>query len=305
MSSTELLPTPVVLAATEEPPAGTEPPRGGRVRRRGSRRWLAWLGTAALGFAAVLFAIPFVWMISGSFKDASEILDTPPTLLPQQFTFDNYVQLFQNLNFGMYLMTTLGVVALSMIGLLLRAMAGYGFAKFEFRGKKVIYAAVLATMLIPEQVTMIPTYLILNELKLTNTLIGIVMPGLVSAFSIFLFRQFMSTIPNDLIAAARMDGAGEFRIFVQIVLPISGPILAIQALLTFIGSWNSFIWPLIVATDQRNYTLSVGLALLNGQYGADYGLQMAGAAVMVVPILIVFAVAQKWIVRGFATSGLK
>ena len=254
---------------------------------------------------AVLVSVPFLWMLSGSLKPESEVLDIPPTLWPREFTWDNYRQLFESLNFGVYLTNTLMVVGLSLFGLLLRAMAGYAFAKFDFPGKEPIYVVVLATMMIPDQVTMIPTYLILNQLGLTNTITGIVLPGLVSAFNVFLFRQFFSTVPNELLEAGRLDGAGEVRIFLRLILPVSGPILAIQALLTFIASWNSFLWPLIVATEQDKYTLSVGLALLEGQYSSNYGVLMAGAAVMVLPILVVFVLCQRYVVRGFMMSGLK
>jgi multiple sugar transport system permease protein len=146
-------------------------------------------------------------------------------------------------------------VLISFVGLLLMAMAGYGFAKFHFRGRGVMFALVLATMMIPVQVTMIPTYLVLNSVNLTNTLVGIALPALVSAFSIFLFRQFMVTIPDELLEAARLDGAGEARVFASIVLPMSRPILAVQGVLTFIAGWNSFLWPLIIANAEEKYTL--------------------------------------------------
>ena len=142
-------------------------------------------------------------------------------------------------------------------------------------------------------------------MKLTNTLVGIALPTLVSGFSIFLFRQFMSTIPTEMLEAARLDGAGEFRTFWQIVLPMSGPILAVQVVLTFISGWNSFLWPLIIASDQKLYTLSVGLALLNQQLAVNPSLQMAAASVMVVPILVIFIIFQRYVMQGFALSGLK
>jgi multiple sugar transport system permease protein len=163
----------------------------------------------------------------------------------------------------------------------------------------------LATMMIPIQVTMIPTYLILQHMKLVNTIIGMAIPTLVSGFSIFLFRQFMATIPNEILEAGKLDGAGEWRIFIKIVMPMSIPILAVQAVLTFISGWNSFLWPLILSNDQSKYTLSVGLSLLNKQVSTNPSLQMAAASLMVVPILIVFAFLQKYIVQGFALSGLK
>jgi multiple sugar transport system permease protein len=260
---------------------------------------------AALALGALITAFPLIWMLLSSVKPQSEAIDYPPRLLAQEPTFEYYVQLFTELDFGRYLVNTLIVVAIGAVGLLFMAMAGYAFAKYDFRGKGGLFFLVLATMMIPVQVTMIPTYLILIGFKLTNTLVGIALPTLVSGFGIFLFRQFMSTIPTELLEAARLDGAGEFRTFLTIVLPMSKPILAVQAVLAFIAGWNSFLWPLIIASDQNLYTLSVGLALLNQQLAVNPSLQMAAASVMVVPILIVFIIFQRYVVQGFALSGLK
>ena len=275
------------------------------VRRRKKLNALTITIGAGLAIGAVLTAFPFIWMIASSFKPQSESIDFPPTVLPQAPTLDYYIVLFTELDFGRYLVNTVLIVLISYIGLMLMAMAGYAFAKFEFRGKKALFFVVLATLMIPVQVTMIPTYLIINQLNLTNTLVGIALPTLVSGFSIFLFRQFMSTIPTEMLEAARLDGAGEFRTFWQIVLPMSKPILAVQVVLTFIAGWNSFLWPLILSSDQKLYTLSVGLNLLNQQLAVNPSLQMAGASVMVVPILIVFIIFQRYVIQGFALSGLK
>jgi multiple sugar transport system permease protein len=274
-----------------------------RLRRRG--RVVRAVVTSLIALCGLVFAVPFLWMVSGSFKPVSEALSRPPTLLPVRFTWSNYVRLFSELNFGVYLTNTVIVVALAMVGLLLRAMAGYGFAKLRFRGRGVLFAIVLATMMIPDEATMIPTFLVLTRLGLINTYIGIVLPTFVTGFSIFLFRQFMSTIPDSILEAARMDGASEWRIFFRIVLPLSGPILGVQALLCFIAGWNSFIWPLVLATKQSMYTMSVGLALLDGQYASEYGLQMAGSALMVLPVLILFVIAQRHIMQGFTISEMK
>ncbi|MFZ0476540.1 MAG: carbohydrate ABC transporter permease [Halobacillus sp.] len=253
----------------------------------------------------ILVSIPFIWMISSSFKPESEVLSMPPAIIPDNPTIQNYIELFTNLNFAVYLRNTLVIVLFSFLGLLFNAMAGYGFAKYSFKGREKIFYIVLATMMIPGQVTMIPVYLLLNAMGLTNTMTGIVLPGLAVAFSIFLFRQFMTTIPDDLLEAARLDGAGEFYIFFRLVVPIAKPIFAVQGILTFIAGWNSFLWPLIIANDEGLYTLSVGLSLLQGQYASNFALQMAGAAFMVVPIIIIFAFFQKYIVEGFTMSGLK
>ena len=276
-----------------------------RTDRRRAGRTLRVLITVALSVGALVTAFPLFWMVSGGLKPKSEALDFPPTLLPVTPTLDNVARLFTELDFGRYFVNTIIVVLIGGVGLLLMAMAGYAFAKFEFRGKRVMFFLVLATLMVPVQVTMIPTYLILNGMKLTNTLVGIALPTLVSGFGVFLFRQFMSTIPTELLEAARLDGAGEFRTFWRIVLPMSGPILAVQSVLVFITGWNSFLWPLIIASDQKLYTLSVGLSLLNKQLAVDPGLQMAAASVMVLPVLVVFIVFQRYVVQGFALSGLK
>jgi multiple sugar transport system permease protein len=270
-----------------------------------AQRSLTIIVAVALLIGALITAFPFLWMLLASFKPQREALDFPPTLLPLSPTLEHYVTLFTELDFGRYLVNTLLVVAISFVGLLIMAMAGYGFAKFEFRGRRWMFFLVLATMMIPVQVTMIPTFLILNAMKLTNTLAGIALPTLVSGFNIFLFRQFMTTIPSEMIEAARLDGASEMRIFFSIVVPLALPIFAVQAVLTFIASWNSFLWPLIIANDQRLYTLSVGLSLLNQQLAVNPSLQMAAAALMVVPMFIVFLIFQRHIVQGFTLSGLK
>ena len=275
-----------------------------RARARARRRVTMLIGIA-LAIGALITAFPFIWMLATAFKPQRESVRYPPTIAPEQPTLEWFQTLFTELDFGRYLVNTVIVVLIGMVGLLFMAMAGYAFAKFDFRGRRWMFFVVLATMMIPIQVTMIPTYLILNGMKLTNTLLGIALPTLVSGFSIFLFRQFMTTIPDEMLEAARIDGAGEFRTFWQIVLPMSGPILAVQVVLTFISGWNSFLWPLIIASDQKLYTLSVGLALLNQQLAVNPSLQMAAATVMVVPILIVFIIFQRYVIQGFALSGLK
>lgn len=272
--------------------------------RRPGRGMTLLIGVA-LTIGALVTAFPFIWMITSSVKPQRESIAFPPRIFSTHPTLQYFRELFTNLDFGRYLINTIVVVLIGFIGMIFMAMAGYGFAKFEFKGKSTMFFAVLATMMIPVQVTMIPTYLILNSLHLTNTLVGIAIPTLVSGFNIFLFRQFMSTLPSEIFEAAKLDGAGELRTFWQIVMPMSKPILAVQAILTFIAGWNSFLWPLIIANDQNLYTLSVGLSLLNRQISVNPSLQMAAASLMVLPILAVFIVFQRFIVQGFALSGLK
>jgi len=193
---------------------------------------------ALLGLGALITSFPFVWMVTSSLKPLSESRLIPPSLLPQDPTLDSYVRLFTELDFTRYLVNTLIVVAISFMGMFLIAMAGYGFAKFRFRGRNVMFLLVLATMMIPVQVTMIPTFLILNSVHLTNTLLGVALPTLVSGFTLFLARQFMTTIPDEILEAARIEGAGEARILLSIVMPMSRPILAVIGVLTFITAWR-------------------------------------------------------------------
>lgn len=260
---------------------------------------------AILLFWGFITILPFLWMFLSSFKTNAEISQATQNFLPNHWTLDNYKRLFIDSNFGVYLKNTLIITLFSFMGMLLNAMAGYGFAKFKFKGRGPLFILVLATMMIPGQVTMIPVYLVLNEMHLTNTLAGIILPGLVGAFAIFLFRQFMSNISNSIIEAARLDGASEWYIFWHIIIPISKPVLAVQGILTFIGGWNAFLWPLIIANDQKYYTLSVGLQLLQGQHTSDYGLQMAGSSFMVIPIVIIFVIFQKYILQGFNVQAEK
>ncbi len=259
---------------------------------------------AGLALGALLTAFPFVWMVFTSLKPLNEARTYPPKILPSTVEWGSYVTLFRELDFGRYTVNTIIVVMVGFIGMFFMAMAGYGFAKFEFRGRRAMFLLVLTTLMIPVQVTLIPTYLILNSVGLTNTVVGIAMPTLVSAFGIFLFRQFMETLPTEILDAARLDGAGEFRIFLSVALPMSTPILAVMTILTFIAGWNSFIWPLVIAGQQENYTLSVGLALLNQQVSINPALQMAGASLMVIPTIVLFVLLQRHIVQGFTMSGI-
>ncbi|QJC53175.1 carbohydrate ABC transporter permease [Paenibacillus albicereus] len=281
--------------------ATTRKPAAAAPRGRLSQ-WAAGIVLTVFGIAMVL---PFVWMVLSAFKTEGEIKRIPPTLWPEAFTWDNFSRLFTEMDFGTYLSNTLLITLFSFVGLLLNAMAGFGFAKYRFKGREKLFLLVLATMMIPGQVTMIPVYLILNGAGLTNTMLGIVLPGFTSAFGIFLFRQFMSTLPEEIMEATRLDGASEYRLFAQVVLPMSKPILAVQAILTFIGGWNSFLWPLIIANDEKLYTLSVGLQLLKGQHGTNFALQMAGAAFMVLPIMVIFIFFQRQIIENYNISGIK
>ena len=255
---------------------------------------------------AVLAALPFVWMVSTSFKPEAEVFRFPPRFIPETITISNYVRLFSRLNFTRYFFNTaLVAVSITLASLFINSLAGYAFAKIKFRGRDVMFVSVLATMMVPGSVTVIPAFLLIKSLGMVNTYAGLILPGLASAFGIFLMRQFIMTIPDELIEAAQIDGASEFWIFANVILPLAAPALATLALFTFLGSWNNFFWPLIIATDESMYTLPVAIAVLSGQHGGEFALQMAGATVVITPILVLFILLQRYYISGIALTGLK
>jgi multiple sugar transport system permease protein len=282
-------------------PQPSAPPDGGH--RQGSARWSYILLTGGL----VLMIGPFLWMVLGSLKPSADFLRNPPTFLPSEFTMSSYDRLFQQLDFPRFFFNS-AVIALAVtIGTLVFCpMLGYALAKLPWRGKGVIMAVVLATLMVPAGITIIPNFILMSNLGLVNTYPGLILPFLAGPFGVFLMRQFMLGIPDELLEAARMDGANEFRVFWSVVMPIATPVLATLGILTFLGSWNSFIYPFVMAQEPQMYTLPVALATFaTGQYQADHGMLMAGSVALVVPVLIVFVLFQRWITEGIATTGLK
>jgi len=271
--------------------------------RRPSARWSYILLTGGL----VLMVGPFLWMILGSLKPAADFLRNPPTFLPSTFTTDSYGRLFEQLDFPRFFFNS-SVIALAVtVGTLIFCpMLGYALAKLPWAGKRVVMGVVLATLMVPAGITIIPNFILMSNLGLVNTYPGLILPFLAGPFGVFLMRQFMLGIPDELLEAARMDGANEFRVFWSVVMPIATPILATLGILTFLGNWNSFIYPLVMAQEPQMYTLPVALATFaTGQYQADHGMLMAGSVILVVPVLIVFVLFQRWITEGIATTGLK
>ena len=267
-------------------------------------RW--WL-YAVLTVALVAVVSPFAWMILGSFKSEGELRQAPPTWWPHTASLDNYTHLFSRLDFGTYFTNSVLVaVAVTAGNLLFCSMLGYALAMLEFRGKKFVFLAVMTTLMIPGVVTFVPLFVLVANAGLIDTLPGLILPFLVSPFGVFLMRQFIIGLPRDLLDAGRVDGAGELRIFARIILPLCGPALATLGILTFLGSWNNFLWPLVVAQKDAHYTLPVALALYStGQNSTQYGLLLAGATVVVLPILLVFLVFQRRFIEGIATTGIK
>jgi len=261
----------------------------------------------ALWAGLVVMATPFAWMILGSFKTTRELRQRPPTWIPEEPTLQNYRDLFDRLDFPRYFLnSTVAALAVTAGNLLFCSMLGYALVKLDFPGKRALTAVMLATLMIPAFVTFMPLFVLVSNMNLTNSRAGLILPFLAGAFGAFLMRQFMFSIPDELLDAARVDGAGEYRIFFRIVLPLCGPALATLGVLTFLTNWNSFLWPLVVASTEDMYTLPVALALFSiGQQESNVALQMAGAVVVVLPIVILFFAMQRYVIRGVATTGLK
>jgi multiple sugar transport system permease protein len=281
------------------------PPAAGPGRRRGGSR--TWYIILTVGLLVV--AGPFVWMLLGSFKSEAELRQVPPTWLPETATLDNYRELFDRLDFPLYFFnSTLVALAVTVGNLIVCSMLGYALAKMDFPGKRLLFLLVLGVLMVPGMALFVPQFVLVSNLNMVNTYLGLILPSLAVAgpFGVFLMRQYIMGLPDELIDAARVDGAGEFRIFAQIIAPLTKPALATLGILTFLGSWNNFLWPLVVAQTEDKYTLPVALALYSvGQNRTDYGLLMAGAVVVVIPILVVFVVLQRHFVQGIAATGIK
>lgn len=262
--------------------------------------------TIIMTVVLLLMVGPFLWMLTTSFKTNEAILATPPTLLPNPLTWEHFNRLFVELSFVRHLVNSMVVtVSITVISLLLNALGGYTFAKFDFPFKNAIFIGLILTMMVPMQVTMLPAFLILKEAGLLNSLLGLILPGASSVFGIFLMRQFIYSIPNALMESGRLDGCSELRIFWSIILPQCKPVLAALGLFTFMGAWQDFLFPLIILHDESKYTLPVALATLSGQHATDWGLLMAGAIVTILPIVIIFVFTQKKFVEGITMSGMK
>ena len=249
---------------------------------------------ALLVAAALVVAAPLVWMLALSFGIGSGV------------TLDHYRTLFERVGVGRALANSAGLaLAVTAVSLLLNSLAGYAFAKLEFRGREPLFRTLLAGLIIPGQVGMLPLFLGLKQLGLVNTYMGVLVPGLASVFGIFLVRQYASTIPQSLLDAARIDGASELAIYRTLVLRLCRPVLVTLALFTFLGAWNDFLWPLVVLADEERYTLPVALAALLGEHAQDTELMMAGAVLTVAPVLLLFLCLQRYYIESVAAGALK
>jgi multiple sugar transport system permease protein len=255
---------------------------------------------------AVVALLPMLWMLSASLMPTGEASVYPPHFLPTAVTFAHYRELFTRLNLGRYLANSaLIAFVVTAISLVINSMAGYAFAKLRFRGRDRAFRILSLGLVLPVQVAMLPLFLLMKNLHLINTYWGVIIPGMASIFGIFLIRQYALSIPDDMLDAARIDGASELRIYWSVVVPGILPILATLAIWTFLATWNDFMWPLIVLSDEAHYTLPVALANLSGEHVQDTELMMAGSVLTVIPVLAVFLFLQRYYIQGVMAGSVK
>ncbi len=261
---------------------------------------------ALLIIGAVLALLPMVWMLSASLMPTGEASTFPPRFFPSAPTLEHYRDLFTRLDLGRNLLNSIFVsFVVTFASLFINSMAGYAFAKLRFRGRDRVFRFLSMGLVLPVQVAMLPLFLLLKNMGLINTYWGVIIPGLASIFGIFLVRQYALSIPDEMLDAARVDGASEFRIFWSIVVPGIMPILATLSIWTFLATWNDFMWPLIVLSDASHYTLPVALANLSGEHVQDTELMMAGSVLTVIPVMLVFLFLQRYYIQGVMAGSVK
>ncbi len=271
-----------------------------------SQKLAAVLVNAALAVLTVVSLFPLLWMISVSFMPTGAASTLPPPLLPAAATVAHYHELLLRAGMLRSLANSLFLAtAVTLCSLALNTLAGYAFAKLEFAGRERIFRTLVSSLLIPGQIAMMPLFLLLKWMGLVNTYGGVIVPALASVFGIYLVRQYARTIPDDIIEAARIDGVGEFRIFMTLILPLLRPMLASLAIFTFLGSWNDFMWPLVVLADDKLQTLPVALASLSREHVQDNELMMAGSVVTVLPVLLLFLALQRHYIQGLVAGSVK
>ncbi|ONH82171.1 sugar ABC transporter permease [Roseomonas mucosa] len=274
--------------------------------RPGHRRTGTVLIWIALALGAVAMVFPLYWMLATAIRPRSEVFQPVVSLIPQVLTLENFRNIWERHPFLTWTLnsTFIAVVAVA-ITVSANLLCGYVFAKFRFPGRDILFFAILGALMIPIQVILVPEFLVVSWLGLLNSPWGVILPRAAEAFGVFMVRQFMVSIPDELLEAARLDGAGEMRIFLRIVLPLSKPIIAVLVIFTFMWRWNDFAWPLVVLTDQDLFTLPLGLNLLRGEANPDWGGVMALALISLLPMLLIFLIFQRYLVQGIASTGLK
>lgn len=259
-----------------------------------------------LAALVILMLGPYLYIFSSSFKETYTLISIPPQLIPEEFVWDNYSYILTELPFSLWFFNTILVALLVTVGtVLIDALAAYAFAKKEFWGRDFLFGLMLATIMIPGALLLIPAFLITNWLGLLNSYGGLIIPGLANVLGVFLLRQFMQTIPEELEHAARIDGCSDFGVFWRIILPLSAPALATLSIVVFTSQWNNLVWPLVVLNDKDLYTLPLGLALLRSEFQVNYGITSASAFLSVVPLVIVFLFLQRYFLEGLTVGAVK
>jgi ABC-type glycerol-3-phosphate transport system permease component len=256
-------------------------------------------------FSLITFT-PFVWGILASLKTIQDLFRIPSSFLPEKITLENY---YTVLSSGYFLRDNVNsliiAVSTTTLTLIICSLTGYALSKFQFKGRNAIFLGFLGTMMIPVQVTMIPVFILTSRLKMLNTFPGIIFPMAANAYGVFLMRQFILTIPDTLIEASRIDGCPEFKIYYQIAIPLAKPAIGTLGILTFLGSWNEFLWPLILFSKNEMSTVQIGLRRFQGEYGTDWNFILAAAVLAIIPVTVVFLLFQRYIIDGISTTGLK
>jgi multiple sugar transport system permease protein len=316
-----------VTAATAPKPVELTTVEPGRPRRRGRSRLVIVLAYLVLVPGAILFVAPFAWLISASFQRVGDMFSWPPQWIPEHPTLEGY-RTFLGIGpehaggpqaWRWFVNSAFVAGSVTVLQLFFNSLAAYVFAKRQFPGRNVIFMMFLVTMMIPGQITLIPNYLVLKHIPLfggndifgqggsgwLDSYYGLILPGAVSAFGIFLLRQYMLSIPDELLDAARIDGASEFRIYSRVVMPLCGPALAATGIFTFQGAWEDFFWPLIIVSSPEKYTAPLGLALFVVENRTQWDVLMAGSVIASLPMIVVFLIFQRRFIQGIAISGLK
>jgi multiple sugar transport system permease protein len=290
---------------TAPPPMSAVPTLSAQRRRPGSFRVTSVVSQILLSLVALLFLVPIIWMLLSALKPSAEVFTTPPTLFGSEVKFSNFIEAWNYLPFGRFILNTLFVAGIgTLITLVASAMSGYAFARLNFRFRGGLFVLYLSTLIVPQEVIVIPMFLVMQRLGWVNSYQALILPWAFTAFGTFLLRQFFLTIPRELEEAAKIDGCGHIRILSSIIIPISAPAIAVLAVFTFISYWNSFLWPLIIINDTAKMTVPLGLDLFLGQQGQRWELLMAAATISMVPTVILVLALQKYLVRGIALSGL-
>jgi len=257
-------------------------------------------------FVAVIAMIPFIWMVITSLKTSGALLAVPVEWIPKEPTLQAYIDVFRMFPFARTIFNSLFLaITMTIVCVISASMAAFAFAKLPFKGSKTLFKILLISMMIPFQALFIPLFIIMKELHLTNKFIGIILPYIFNVFSMFMIHQQMKAVSSDYIDAAVIDGANYFTIFFKIMLPLVSATVATLSVITFMGAWNSYLWPLIMLTDRTKLTLPVALGRLNGQYGSDYNMLMAASLISIIPIIIIYILAQRYMKSGLQVGGIK